>query len=223
MAAGKCQRAKAERRRAPDQRLNVSVLGTRRNRTSNSIPAAFAGSVAVIAALVSGVTAVELAAPAVPATAAARSAAGQAAAAQSAPAASSGFAAGVAGRSPTVTPAAVVASGVMAASAGSGRHVYARRLSRKIMRNHYPWHVWHQYRYLSRLWQRESSWNHYAHNPYTGAYGIPQAVPGSKMSTAGPRWRRSCRTQITWGLRYIHGRYGTPRGAWRHETRYGWY
>jgi hypothetical protein len=239
MAAGKCQRAKTERRSAPDQRFTVSAFGTRNNRTSNSIPRSIAGSVAAIAALAAGVTAVEVAAPAGPAaaaqsaastaaqSAAAQSAAGPAAAAPSATTVSSSFAAGLAGRSPAVTPAVVVASrpasGVVATSAGSGRHVYARRLSRKIMRRHYPWNVWHQYRYLSRLWQRESSWNHYAYNPYSGAYGIPQAVPGSKMSSAGPRWRQSCRTQITWGLRYIHGRYRTPRGAWRHETRYGWY
>ncbi len=70
---------------------------------------------------------------------------------------------------------------------------------------------------------RESSWNRYAYNPASGAYGIPQAVPGSKMASAGPDWRTSARTQIVWGMGYIRSRYVTPRRAWEHELRYGWY
>jgi hypothetical protein len=80
-----------------------------------------------------------------------------------------------------------------------------------------------QYRYLNMLWSRESSWNVRAENPYSGAYGIPQAVPGAKMAAAGPHWRTSARTQILWGLRYIKDRYGSPRGAWDHELATGWY
>jgi len=80
-----------------------------------------------------------------------------------------------------------------------------------------------QFRYLNPLWSHESSWNVHAENMYSGAYGIPQAVPGSKMATAGPRWRTSARTQILWGLRYIKARYGSPRGAWDHELATGWY
>ena len=57
----------------------------------------------------------------------------------------------------------------------------------------------------------------------SGAYGIPQAVPGSKMASAGPHWRTSARTQIRWGLSYIRSRYGTPCGAWAHSNAYGWY
>ena len=56
----------------------------------------------------------------------------------------------------------------------------------------------------------ESGWNKYAENPYSGAYGIPQAVPGSKMASAGNDWRTNATTQIRWGLRYIQGRYGAP-------------
>jgi resuscitation-promoting factor RpfB len=63
----------------------------------------------------------------------------------------------------------------------------------------------------------------YAQNPYSGAYGIPQALPGAKMATAGPDWRTSARTQIRWGLRYIRGTYGSPLRAWDHEVAYGWY
>ena len=80
-----------------------------------------------------------------------------------------------------------------------------------------------EFRYLNRLWQCESGWNPHAANPYSGAYGIPQAYPASKLGTAGPDWRWSARTQIRWGLRYIAGRYGRPSGAWSHEAGYGWY
>jgi hypothetical protein len=80
-----------------------------------------------------------------------------------------------------------------------------------------------QYRYLNWLWARESSWNVHAENLYSGAYGIPQAVPGAKMASAGRYWRSSARTQILWGLRYIKGRYGSPAAAWDHELATGWY
>jgi hypothetical protein len=84
------------------------------------------------------------------------------------------------------------------------------------------WPSW-QFRFLDRLWEHESSWNPQAANPYSGAYGIPQAVPASKMAAAGPDWRWSARTQIRWGLGYISARYGSPYGAWQHEECYGWY
>jgi len=80
-----------------------------------------------------------------------------------------------------------------------------------------------QFQWLNDLWVRESGWNPRAENPYSGAYGIPQAVPGSKMASAGPNWRTSARTQILWGLRYIKGQYGSPSQAWQHELAYGWY
>jgi hypothetical protein len=75
---------------------------------------------------------------------------------------------------------------------------------------------------LDRLWTRESGWNHRAHNS-SGAYGIPQALPGGKMRSAGRDWRRNPRTQIKWGLGYIKHRYGSPCGAWRHARASGWY
>ncbi|HUY45070.1 MAG TPA: hypothetical protein VMV92_05020 [Streptosporangiaceae bacterium] len=86
----------------------------------------------------------------------------------------------------------------------------------------FDWASW-QFRYLNLLWMRESGWNRFAYNPYSGAYGIPQAVPGNKMASAGPNWRTSARTQIIWGMGYIKGRYVTPWGAWQHELQYGWY
>ncbi|MCR8671152.1 lytic transglycosylase domain-containing protein [Agrococcus sp. HG114] len=80
-----------------------------------------------------------------------------------------------------------------------------------------------QYSCLYRLWEKESNWNVYAQNRSSGAYGIPQALPGSKMATAGADWQTNAATQITWGLGYISGRYGTPCGAWAHSQQVGWY
>ena len=80
-----------------------------------------------------------------------------------------------------------------------------------------------QFACLVALWNRESHWNVYAGNPVSGAYGIPQALPGSKMASAGPNWQSDAATQITWGLGYITGRYGTPCGAWGHSQSSGWY
>lgn len=79
-----------------------------------------------------------------------------------------------------------------------------------------------QYACLVALWNRESHWNVYAHSR-TGAYGIPQALPGSKMASAGADWASNPTTQILWGLGYITGRYGTPCGAWGHSQSTGWY
>jgi hypothetical protein len=80
-----------------------------------------------------------------------------------------------------------------------------------------------QFQFLNDLWERESGWNPRAENPYSGAYGIPQAVPGAKMATAGANWQTSATTQIRWGLGYIKGRYGSPYEAWQHELASGWY
>jgi len=67
---------------------------------------------------------------------------------------------------------------------------------------------------LDNLFERESGWRTDADNPWSSAYGIPQALPGSKMASAGADWLTNPATQITWGLGYIKGRYGTPCGAW---------
>ncbi|MHA3704594.1 aggregation-promoting factor C-terminal-like domain-containing protein [Jatrophihabitans sp. YIM 134969] len=80
-----------------------------------------------------------------------------------------------------------------------------------------------QFSCLVSLWNKESGWNVHASNGGSGAYGIPQALPGSKMASAGPDWQDSAATQITWGLGYISGRYGTPCGAWGHSQSTGWY
>jgi resuscitation-promoting factor RpfB len=80
-----------------------------------------------------------------------------------------------------------------------------------------------QYNCLVTLWDHESGWNVHATNSSTGAYGIPQALPGSKMSTAGPDWENNATTQIKWGLGYIADRYNTPCGAWSFWQGNGWY
>ncbi|WP_350349677.1 lytic transglycosylase domain-containing protein [Agromyces sp. G08B096] len=76
---------------------------------------------------------------------------------------------------------------------------------------------------LYALWAKESGWRVNAYNASSGAYGIPQALPGSKMATAGADWETNAATQIEWGLGYVSGRYGTPCGAWAHSQDVGWY
>lgn len=80
-----------------------------------------------------------------------------------------------------------------------------------------------QYDCLVSLWSKESGWNVYANNQSSGAYGIPQSLPGSKMASAGADWATNPATQITWGLGYIQARYGDPCGAWAYSQRVGWY
>jgi hypothetical protein len=75
---------------------------------------------------------------------------------------------------------------------------------------------------LLDLWNRESGWVYDAENA-SGAYGIPQALPGSKMASAGPDWQTNPATQIEWGLGYIKQLYGTPCGAWSFEEANGYY
>jgi len=80
-----------------------------------------------------------------------------------------------------------------------------------------------EFQCLVNLWQRESGWRTTAGNKKSGAYGIPQALPGSKMASAGPDWQTNPATQIKWGLGYISKRYGTPCGAWNSFLAKGWY
>jgi hypothetical protein len=76
---------------------------------------------------------------------------------------------------------------------------------------------------LDALWARESSWNITASNSSSGAYGIPQALPGDKMAAFGGDWRTNPITQISWGLWYIRESYGSPCGALSHENASGYY
>jgi Transglycosylase SLT domain len=76
---------------------------------------------------------------------------------------------------------------------------------------------------LQSLWNAESGWNPTASNPTSGAYGIPQALPGSKMASAGADWQTNPATQIRWGLGYIKSTYGSPCAAWSHFQSAGSY
>lgn len=76
---------------------------------------------------------------------------------------------------------------------------------------------------LYQLWQKESGWSTTAGNPSSGAYGIPQALPGGKMASAGADWSTNPATQISWGMNYIAGRYSAPCGAWAVSQQRGWY
>ncbi|MDR5700035.1 aggregation-promoting factor C-terminal-like domain-containing protein [Agromyces aerolatus] len=98
----------------------------------------------------------------------------------------------------------------------------AQAIARDLMAAQYGWGE-DQFGCLVSLWNKESGWNHTAQNSSSGAYGIPQALPGSKMSSAGADWQTNPATQITWGLGYIAGRYGTPCGAWSTSQSQGWY
>lgn len=80
-----------------------------------------------------------------------------------------------------------------------------------------------EYDCLYSLWSRESGWRYNAYNASSGAYGIPQSLPGNKMASAGADWETNPATQIIWGLGYITGRYETPCGAWGHSESVGWY
>ena len=80
-----------------------------------------------------------------------------------------------------------------------------------------------QFACLDALWTRESGWRVDAHNKSSGAYSIPQALPGSKMASVAADWQTNPRTQIEWGLGYIAGRYGTPCDAWAFFQARNWY
>jgi len=76
---------------------------------------------------------------------------------------------------------------------------------------------------LYDIWEQESTWNVYADNAASGAYGIPQSLPGDKMAMFGSDWQTDATTQIKWGLYYIKSVYGTPCKAWANEEAYGYY
>ncbi len=80
-----------------------------------------------------------------------------------------------------------------------------------------------QFSCLDSLYNSESGWNIHADNPSSSAYGIPQALPGAKMASAGADWEHNAATQIRWGLGYIQSRYGSPCGAWSFKQGHNWY
>jgi hypothetical protein len=116
---------------------------------------------------------------------------------------------------PAPSPSSQAPTGSAPAPSGNPQKIAAAMLGS------YGWSP-SQFGCLVSLWDQESSWNVYASNP-SGAYGIPQALPGSKMASAGPDWQTNATTQIRWGLGYIKSLYGSPCGAWSHEEATGWY
>jgi hypothetical protein len=80
-----------------------------------------------------------------------------------------------------------------------------------------------QYQCFSKIVEHESGWDHTATNASSGAYGLVQALPASKMSTAGSDWKTNPATQIEWGLDYMNDRYGSPCGAWEFWQNNHWY
>lgn len=99
---------------------------------------------------------------------------------------------------------------------------FNRWYAKRYMKVRYHWSR-AQYRCLAPLWGKESAWNERAHNGSSGAHGIPQAMPGSKMASVGKDWRSNPMTQIKWGLRYIKAVYNTPCRAWSHWRSRHWY
>lgn len=87
----------------------------------------------------------------------------------------------------------------------------------------YGWGTGSQWSCLDALWTRESGWRMVWNYQGSGAYGIPQSLPASKMAAAGADYMTNPATQIKWGLGYIAQVYITPCGAWAHETSAGWY
>lgn len=88
--------------------------------------------------------------------------------------------------------------------------------------NKYGWSEY-DFQCLVKLWNRESGWNPNAHNKSSGAHGIPQSLPASKMKSEGADYYTNGYTQIRWGLKYIKTRYGSPAKALRHSDKHHWY
>jgi hypothetical protein len=127
-----------------------------------------------------------------------------------------------AAKAPKAPARASAAAPVAPRYAASGTSAGEAQATARAMLGNYGWGD-DQFSCLVSLWNRESGWNYQAYNRSSGAYGIPQALPGSKMGSAGADWQTNPATQIAWGFGYIAGRYGSPCGAWSHSQSYGWY
>jgi hypothetical protein len=125
-------------------------------------------------------------------------------------------------RAVVASTAALTLAGIATSCTPPPQPTDPRTIARNMMVG-YGWGNTTQFNCLNSLWTAESSWEWNATNPYSGAYGIPQSLPASKMAAAGPDWRTNPTTQIRWGLDYLQERYGSPCGAWSHELAIGWY
>ena len=97
-----------------------------------------------------------------------------------------------------------------------------REIARQILKNKFGYGD-DQFTCFDNIIMRESRWKVTATNPSSGAYGIPQALPGSKMAKAGSDWRTNPATQIIWAVGYMEDRYGSPCAAWSFKRAHGWY
>jgi hypothetical protein len=97
-----------------------------------------------------------------------------------------------------------------------------REIARQILKNKFGYGS-SQFDCFDNIIMRESKWDINATNPSSGAYGIPQALPGSKMASEGSDWRTNPATQIIWGIKYMEDRYGSPCAAWSFKSAKGWY
>jgi hypothetical protein len=100
--------------------------------------------------------------------------------------------------------------------------VGAKKVAKSIMFTEYAWGA-DQFTCLNRLWTKESHWNYRSHNKRSGAHGIPQALPATRMDSISTDWRTNPVTQIRWGLRYIEARYMSPCAAWAKFKRSRYY
>lgn len=108
------------------------------------------------------------------------------------------------------------------APAVTGTKAEYQSYAHDLVLNQYLWSE-ADYQALVNLWTRESDWNANAHNKSSGAHGIPQSLPASKMSSEGSDYYTNGYTQIRWGLKYIKERYGSPSAAWQHFQNKNWY
>jgi delta 1-pyrroline-5-carboxylate dehydrogenase len=118
--------------------------------------------------------------------------------------------------------AAAAAEAQAQAQAAANTPDGARATARAMAASRYGWGEG-EFSCLNQLWNRESGWSVSALNAGSGATGIPQSLPGSKMASAGSDWATNASTQISWGLDYIKGSYGTPCAAWGHSEAMNWY
>ena len=128
----------------------------------------------------------------------------------------------VAGATATTPPKAKRRPPNRPAARTAPRKLTPREMAKQLVLSHQGW-TEAQFNCLDMLWNRESGWDPHNENGGSGAYGIPQSLPGRKMAQFGSDWRDNPMTQIRWGLWYIADRYSTPCGAWAHSQRYNFY
>ena len=116
----------------------------------------------------------------------------------------------------------VTSRGGTSVRTATGTKAEYQAYAKNLCINTYGW-TENDFNCLVKLWERESNWNPNAHNKSSGAHGIPQSLPASKMASEGDDYYTNGKTQIRWGLKYIKNRYGTPSNAWANSQQKGWY